>query len=135
MSASPLNPLGRAGDLRQLDLINNLLAKTREGKIPWQKQGMALTMTIPGGLQVNFILSPATLLGAPSWQLLTVRDGQGSELMKVTNHANILTFLQGTTVAGVTADQVSLAADELFKMVYGTVGDELDRAIRTIKKL
>jgi hypothetical protein len=119
---------GRADESRQVDLIQNLVVKTKEGKIPWAKQGTALTTAVPGGLQVNFVLSP-NLFGLAAWQLLTVRD-QNNELMRVTNPSNVLTILAGKAVSPVVA-----AADDLFNVVYGAVGDDLDRAIKVIKKL
>jgi len=131
MSTRPINFfLGQSDDPRQVELIRSLVEKTRQGKIPWVKQANALTATIPLGLPVNFVLAPLSFLTAnPSWQLLTVRDASGSELVRVSNAPMV------TVLAGAAKSALLDAADELFKLVNGAAGDDLDRAINTIKKL
>jgi hypothetical protein len=121
--------LGQFDDPREVELVRSLIEKTRQGKIPWTKQANALTATIPNGLQINFVLGPLTILAAyPNWQLLTVRDKAGNELLKVTN-GSIASILNASTGVLLTV------ADELFKIVNGAASDDLDRAINTIKKL
>jgi len=121
---------GQSDDPREIELIHSLVEKTRQGKIPWVKQANAITATIPSGFQINFVLSPLTTLTPYSgWQLLTVRDRGGSELVRVSN-ANMLYVLAGGTGSALVA-----AADELFKLVNSAAGDDLDRAINTIKSL
>jgi len=121
---------GQSDDPREVELIHSLVEKTRQGKIPWVKQANALTATIPLGFQVNFVLAPLSFITAnPSWQLLTVRDASGSELVRVSNPPMF------TVLAGAGRSALLQAADELFKLVNGAAGDDLDRAINTIKKL
>ncbi|SRR6266700_7552130 len=121
---------GQSEDPREVELIHSLVEKTRQGKIPWGKQANALTATIPSGFQINFVLTPMSVLNPnPSWQLLTVRDRGGSELVRVSN-VPMVVFLTGGTRGALVE-----AADELFKLVNGATGDDLDRAISTIKKL
>lgn len=122
---------GDSDDPREVELIRSLLEKTRQGKIPWVKQSSALTATIPNGLQINFVLAPATVLTPySSWQLLTVRDKSGNELVRVNNNANTLGAMAGAAMSPLTT-----AANELFKIVSGAASDDLDRAINTIKNL
>jgi hypothetical protein len=129
MSTRLNNLLGLPDDSREIELTRSLLEKTRQGKIPWIKQGNALTATIPSGFQTNFVLSPPSLLGSSSlWELFTVRDRNGNELVRVSNAALAPVF------GGASSPLVS-AANELFRAVYGAVGDDLDRAINAIKKL
>jgi hypothetical protein len=120
---------GQPDDPREVELIRSLVEKTRQGKIPWVKQANALTATIPSGLQINFVLAPAIVASYASWQLLTVRDKSASELIRV-NNAPFVTIL-----AGAARSALVEAADELFKLVNSAAGDDLDRAISTIKKL
>jgi hypothetical protein len=122
--------LGIPDDPREIELTRSLLEKTRQGKIPWIKQGNALTATIPSGVQTNFVLSPVSLLGSSSnWELFTVRDRSGNELVRIGN-PSFAAMLVGQAV-----NPLADAANELFKAVYGAVGDDLDRAINAIKKL
>jgi hypothetical protein len=121
---------GQPEDAREVELIQSLVAKTRQGKIPWVKQANALTVTIPLGLQVNFVLSPTSVFTPNAdWQLLTVRDASGSELVRVSNTAMI------AVLAGAAKSALLQAADELFALVNRAAGDDLDRAINTIKRL
>jgi hypothetical protein len=130
MSTRPNYFFGGSDDPREVELIVSLVEKTRQGKIPWAKQANALTATIPIGFQINFVLSPVSLFTPYSnWQLLTVRDRSGSELVRVTNTPMV------TILAGSARSPLLQAADELFKLVNGATGDDLDRAINTIKKL
>ncbi len=122
---------GLSHNPREVELIQSLVEKTRQGKIPWSKQANALTATIPHGFQINFVLGPASFLlpNLTNWELLTVRDTSGSELVRVTN-APMITVLAGTAKSALLD-----AADELFKVVSGATGDDLERAINVIKKL
>jgi hypothetical protein len=120
---------GLSDDPREVELIKSLVEKTRQGKIPWVKQANAVTATIPNGLQINFVQSPLAFIAifSAGWQLLTVRDRSGNELVKVPN---------APTLGNVAARGPLLeAADELFKLVNSAAGDDLDRAIKTIKDL
>src|SRR5712692_5808234 len=121
---------GQFDDPREVELIRSLVEKTRQGKVPLVKQANALTATIPLGFQVNFVLAPLSFITAnPSWQLLTVRDASGSELVRVSNTSMV------AVLAGSAKSALLGAADELFTVVSGAAGDDLDRAINTIKKL
>ena|ERR1700740_973991 len=122
---------GQADDPREVELVKSLIEKTRQGKIPWVKQANALTASIPlSGLQINFVLGPASIIPSyADWQLLTVWDRSGSELVRISNTG------VATILAGAAKSVLVEAADELFKFVNGAAGDDLDRAINTIKKL
>ncbi|HEY6945303.1 MAG TPA: hypothetical protein VI431_09210 [Candidatus Acidoferrum sp.] len=128
------NLLGQQDDPRKIELVRGLIEKTKQGKVTWVKQANALTATLPNGYQVNFVVSPLTLpflQQNSSWQLLTVRDRSGSELLRVSN-TSTLAILAGGEASGV---PLTAAANELFKAASDTIRDDLDRAIDTIKKL
>lgn len=121
---------GRPEDPREVELIQSLLEKTRQGKIPWVKQQNAITAKIPSGFEINFVLTPISIVSSyANWQLLTVRDRIGSELLRVSNTSMV------SIVAGMAKSAVVEAADKLFTLLNHAVGDDLDRAIDTIKKL
>jgi hypothetical protein len=124
--------LGLPDDPREVELIQSILEKTRQGKIPWVKQGNAFTATIPNGFQTNFVLSSLSFAGlSPStWELFTIRDSKGNELVRVGN-TGIASILAGSGALS----PLATAANELFKAVFGAVGDDLDRAINAIKRL
>lgn len=121
---------GASTDPREVLLLQSLAEKTREGKISWVKAGDAITARIPNGVEVNFVLLPTSIITSQStWQLLTVRDRVGSELVKLSNSSNALVALAGS---GKSAALIQ-AANDLFKLVNS--GDDLERAIETINKL
>jgi hypothetical protein len=131
MSTRINNIYTQSDDPREVELILNLSLKTRQGKIPWVKQANAITANIPGGFQINFVVS-TTLTFIPqslNWELLTVRDKSGSELVRV-NGGNVISVITG----GARSELIA-AADELFKAANGVTGEGLDRAINTIKNL
>jgi len=64
-----------------------------------------------------------------TWELLTVRDKNGSELLRV-SHPGLIPTISGTAKSLLVA-----ATDELFEAVYGALGDDLARAIDAIRKL
>jgi hypothetical protein len=125
------NVLGQQDDPRKVELIRSLIDKTRQGRIPWTKRASALTAMVPTGVEVNFVLSPISIFTQYSgWQLFTVRDRSGSELVRVENVTSVVSIL-----AGATRGALVEAADDLFKLVNAAAVDKLDRAIDTIKKL
>jgi hypothetical protein len=115
-----------AEDSRELALVLGLLAKTREGKIRWLKEGSAITAMIPVGLNVNFVLSTNVFTASSEWQLFTVRAAGKSELVRVANTPAFLGPLRGA---------IGAAIDELFQSVLSYFRDDLDSAIDSVKNL
>lgn len=121
--------IGLPDDPREVEFVLSLLAKTREGKISWMKKGNAFTAVIPNGITVNFVLG-ATLFGmTPSWQLFTARDRAGNELIQV-NSPGLVSIVSSTATGPLLE-----ATNQLFNVVSGTSGDELQQAIESLKKL
>lgn len=126
------NLLGEQDDPRKVELVRSLIEKTRQGRIPWARRANALTAAVPTGVEVNFVLSPISILTPySSWQLLTVRDKSGNELIRVESASGVVSILAGGRVRS----PLTEAADELFGVVNAAAGDELDSAIEKIKKL
>lgn len=128
--------LGFGDDPRKVALVKLLIEKTRQAKIRWAKQRSAITASLPG-FEVNFVTQPS-LLGSESWQLFTVRDTRGNELLRTT--PSYLPFLLPsspvqTTPVPTGEPTVEQVVDELFATVNRSAGDDLDRAISTIKNL
>jgi len=115
-------------DPRQVELVKGLLEKTQQGKIGWVKQGTAVTTSLPNGIAVNFVL--ATALLSDSWQLFTVRDKQGNELVRV-DSPGVFAIIAGSAITS----PLLAATNELFTAVHGPKIDDLDRAIESVKKL
>lgn len=130
MSSNPNSLPEIPGDPREIELIRGLLEKTKQGKIPWSRQGNAITAKIANGLQVNVVMAPYLITDGPSWELATVRDRSGNELIKV---------VAPSANSGIQAlfgkSGLVTAVDDLFRAALGTVGDELDRAINSLKSL
>jgi len=120
-------------DLRKVALVKLLTEKTKQGKARWGKQRSAITANLPGGFEVNFVTQP-TLVGGETWQLFTVRDAHGNELVRATPLP--LAFLSPTPAVPITeSSTLNQAVDELFATVNRSASDDLDRAIATIKNL
>jgi len=127
---------GLVEDPRKIAIVKLLIEKTKEGKARWAKQRSAITASLPG-LEVNFV-TQLTILGGEQWQLFTVRDTQGNELIRIT--PSIPSFLLPPPPASVpvpteTTTTLADVVNDLFTTVNRSAGDELDRAISTIKNL
>jgi hypothetical protein len=120
-------------DPRKIELVKVLTEKTREGKASWVKERNAITATF-SGLEVNFVTQP-TIIRPEAWQLFTVRDKKGSELIRVTPPP--LAFFTPPSTVKVPTETANLAqaVDELFATVNRSAGDDLDHAISTIRNL
>jgi hypothetical protein len=123
--------LGLPDDPREVELVQGLIDKTKQGRIPWARQATAYTASIPRGLEMNFVISPSLFSPAPSWELFTVRDANGIQLLRVPNPRGGSLMVTSPNPE----NPVVTAADNLFRTVRGALGDDLDRAIDTIKKL
>ena len=126
---SALNAMLGVPDPRELQLVRSLLEKTRLGKIQWARRANAIVGIVPASLEMNFVLSTSLLGTSSSWELFTARDVQGNTLLRIANPGFAL------NLAGKDSSALVGTVNELFSVVYGAVGDDLDRAIRTIEKL
>jgi len=122
-------------DPRKIALVNLLTEKTKEGKVPWVKKRNAVTSNLQGSLEVNFVMQ-ASLFGArPSWQLFTVRDARGNELLRVAPAPISIFALTNPLPVPGEGPSLTQAVDHLFEAVSSFTGDDLDGAISTIKNL
>jgi hypothetical protein len=116
-------------DPRKIEFVRSLLAKTKQGKVSWTKKGNAFTAAIPDGVTVNFVMGTVAF-GTGSWELFTVRDRAGNELIQVKG----LDFF--SIITNKMTDPLVEATTALFNAVSGGIsGDELERAIDSLKKL
>jgi hypothetical protein len=116
-------------DPRKIEFVRSLLTTTKAGKVSWVKKGNAYTALIPNGVTVNFVLSTALFGMNPSWELFTVRDRAGNELIDV-NSPGLISVISKTAVGPLLE-----ATNQLFAVVSGATGDALDQAIESLKKL
>jgi len=121
--------IGLPDDPRKTEFVLSLLTKTREGKVSWTRKGDAYTAAIPNGVSVNFVLGLGIFGTESAWQLFTVRDRTGNELMQVRSPA-VLSF-EPSVATGPLLD----ATNQLFVAISGISGDELGQAIESLKKL
>jgi hypothetical protein len=120
-------PISLPDDPRKIEFVRSLLTKTREGKVSWVKKGGAFSAAVPDGITINFVLGSSPLGLPTSWDLFTVRDKTGNELIQV---RGLDFFSVGRT------DPLRDATSELFAVVSaGVSGDELERAIESLKRL
>lgn len=98
-------------------------------KVYWIKKGNAFTATIPSGVAINFVLGTGAFGIAPGWDLFTVRDKAGDELIQV----KAFDFL--AVISNRASSPLMEATNQLFEVVARISGDELERAIESLKKL
>lgn len=120
-------------DPRKVDLVKLITEKTKQGKARWAKQRGAITANLPGGFEVNFVIQP-NLVGSESWQLFTLRGAGGNELIRATPPPASY-YLMPSAPIQTSGPTLAQAVDELFAAVNRSAGDDLDRAISTIKNL
>ena len=125
----------KADDPREIELATSLAEKTKQGKITWVKQRNAITATVPGGLELNFV-TQQNLLGNPFWQLFTVRDARGNELLRANPIGAVLAFSKsaGKTLPSDISPLLA-AVNELFEAVSKSADDDLEKAIHSVKNL
>lgn len=125
---------GLGEDPRKIALVKELTEKTKQGKIRWITKQNAITTTLPRGLEVNFV-TQARLAGGKYWQLFTLRDAGGNELIR-TAPPPLLPFLMSPSPPLATEpSSLDQAVDLLFATVTKSASDDLDQAISTIKNL
>ena len=135
MSTKPDLLHTKADDPREIELTASLVEKTRQGKINWVKQRNAITATVPGGMELNFV-TQQNLQGNLFWQLFTVRDGRGNELLRANPIGAVLAFSKiGGKVPVSDISPLLTAVNELFEAVSKSADDDLEKAIHSIKNL
>jgi len=125
------NPfLTREDDPRHIELVAKIAQKTRLKKISWRRTGTGVTASIPGGLEFSFVLSVnffAPFGIAANWQLFTVRQASGQELLKIENLSGVPALLGPTPLQS--------AVTNLFEAVRGSASDDLDSAINAVDRM
>ena len=135
MSTKPNAAAGRSDDPREVELVASLAEKTRQGKVDWIKQRNAVTAKVPGGLEVNFV-TRQNLLGNPFWQLFTVRDARGNELVRADPVGAVLSFSKSVENPVQAAVSPLMAAIErLFEEVSRSTDNDIEKAIHSVKNL
>jgi hypothetical protein len=131
-------PISLPDDPRKIEFVRNLMAKTKEGKVAWLKKGNALTTAIPDGITINFVVGTSAFGIAAGWELFTVRDKAGNELIQVKAPDFLSAIAKARSVSEAMRGPSPLleATNQLFAVVSGGIsGDELERAIESLKKL
>ncbi len=126
--------VGLGEDPRKIALVKELTEKTKQGKIRWITKQNAVTATLLRGLEVNFV-TQIRLAGGKYWQLFTLRDAQGNELIRTAPPA-LLPFLMSPGLPVATEpSSLDQAVDVLFATVNESASDVLDQALSSIKNL
>lgn len=133
MSNLNLAWVGLDEDPRKIALVKELAEKTNQGKVRWVTKQNAMTATLPRGLEINFVTQPG-IVGGKSWQLFTLRDAAGNELIK-TAPSGYLSLLLSPSTGKIEHSPLEQAVDLLFATVNKSASDDLDQAISTIKNL
>jgi hypothetical protein len=129
--------LGGAGDSKQIELVENVIEKTRLGKITWAKTGSTLVANVPG-MQLSFVRSSSPyasiLAGGGAWDVFSIRSQQGSEIMKVEQSATLFWAATPPT-APPPRGKLLETVDRLYSIADAKGQGDIDNAINTIKNL
>jgi hypothetical protein len=135
-------------DPKEIELVENVIAKTKAGKIIWQRQSSSLFATV-GALQMNFVHSStsnalaARLLGVGgSWDIFSIRRQNGTEILKVAQpQTGMLAGLgapptpPGSQVPPPSRSKLLQAVDTLYEIASSRGQGDIDNAIDVIKNL
>ncbi len=119
-------------DPRQVQLVQKISEKTREGRIAWSKSKTGMSASVSGKMLVTFVVSPSLLgLGGHAWAVFTIRGEKGNEILKFENVADLAELLTGK------AKQAPLlqAVNELFNLVQESAKGEIDKAIDLVSRI
>jgi hypothetical protein len=67
----------------RLEFVSWLQLRTEEGNARWNRQKNVIEMNLAGSTQMEFVTYQNTN-GVEAWELFTVRDSQGRELIRAT---------------------------------------------------
>jgi len=130
MSVNISTLVGQFDDPRQVQLVKKLTEKTKQGKIPWARSINSISVDVPFGLSMNFVLQASVLGFQPAWELFVVRDSKGNEILRVQS-VGVFQMLIGSPIATLLQE----AVNELFSSVMSLMGDKIDKAIQIIDKI
>jgi hypothetical protein len=119
-------------DPKQVQLVQKISEKTREGKIAWSKTKTGLSASVSGKMVVSFVVSPGFLgIGGHTWAVLTIRGEKANEILKVENINDLAAALTGRSTEG----SLLHAADELFNLVQESAKGDVERALDLVSRI
>lgn len=132
-------------DPKEIELVQNITEKTRSGRIVWQRSSpSSLVATVPG-MQISFVRSGSfspfsTLLGGPGWEVFSIRNLQGNEIVKLQQPSTIIFSVapaSGSAFPPVPPPRTKLqqAVDELYSVADTKGEGDIDKAIKVVKNL
>ena len=119
---------------KNIDLLNQSIEKTLDGKIKWRKVPSGIFASIPGVLQMNFVaaLSPRppflAMFAPEAWESFSVSDHQGNLLTEIQNQGVIPSVVSGKA-------DLLFAVTKLFNLVITQIIGELDKAITLVREI
>jgi hypothetical protein len=126
-------------DPKEIELVEKIAEKTRMGKIVWERTPSSLVATAPG-MQISFVRSSSALDSAlqslglgSSWDIFSIRNRQGAEIMKV-DQPSLPTFgLPASTSPA--RSKLLEAVDALYSTANSRGQGDIDKALNVIKNL
>lgn len=131
--SSILHLLGpQPDDPKQVELVQKISEKTREGKIAWSRTKTGISASVSGKMVVSFVVSPTLFgLGGHAWAVFTIRGEKGNEILKVENLADAMGVLTGRSTVGPLAQ----AANELFNLVQESAKGDVEKALDLVSRI
>lgn len=124
----PSTPTKKESD--DVKLVRQILEKTKERKILWNRDLRSYSTFIArNNLTAEFVIVNNTIFSARSWSSFTIKLDE-EPILYVTREQNLLLSL-----AGVSADATTSAADELFRFIDSFRQQEVKRALSAIEDL
>jgi hypothetical protein len=134
-------------DPKEIELVENIIAKTKAGKILWQRQASSLVATV-ATMQMNFVRSSSAnalvgriLGGGGAWDMFSIRRQDGTEILKVEQPQTSFLVFSPPTPAGAPRpappqrSKLLQAVDRLYSIADVKGPGDIDKAIDVIKNL
>jgi hypothetical protein len=128
------------GDPKEIELVENIIEKTKSGKIAWQKSGSSLFANLPA-MQLSFVRSNNALLdrmldalGGSGWNMFSIRRTTDNfEILKVEQTLKLLPPPPAPSKP--VRSKLLQKVDDLYALADAKGQGEIDKAIDAIKNL
>jgi hypothetical protein len=110
-------------------LIEKITEKTRQGRIVWQVTETGMSCSIDNRMEISFVRVPRALPGGSGWDLFTVREATGTEILRVERFRSRPAL---PPVPGTAEEAILAAADRLYEEIMAAKGSRVDKAIEII---
>lgn len=132
MGSQPQTIFPGQDDPKYLDLIEKITQKTLANKIRWKMTQTGVSANVSGKIELGFVRGRGGLFATKSWELFTIRDANGKEILRVDRVPRTpVEILAG----GVPARPIMKAVDTLYAAIEQLGRAEVEKVIELIDKI